>query len=187
VNAGHRPGEPDVGRSCGPARTGLRAGPAASPVARSRRGRGDDLRLDLGAAETRRDAAEPQELPTAAESSVLVSPSVTAGSIGSARAAVFARCDLGGDHAPGIVSPQRLRPLPNDRTAWIQPPTNLRRYHSSHQDGTGRHPGRRQRDPAEDAEIELQDGSWVYVRLGAQCRTSTGARSATGASLSRDI
>ena len=28
-------------------------------------------------------------------------PPVTAGSIGSARAAAFAKCDLGGDHAPG--------------------------------------------------------------------------------------
>jgi hypothetical protein len=34
------------------------------------------------------------------ESSGLVLSSVKAGSIGSARAAAFARCDLGGDHAP---------------------------------------------------------------------------------------
>jgi hypothetical protein len=36
-----------------------------------------------------------------AESSGLVLPPVTAGSIGSARAAAFARCDQGGDHPPG--------------------------------------------------------------------------------------
>ena len=35
-----------------------------------------------------------------AESSGLVLPPVKAGSIWSARAAAFARCDLGGDHAP---------------------------------------------------------------------------------------
>ncbi len=40
------------------------------------------------------------ELTIVAESSGLVLPPVKAGSIGSARAAAFARCDLGGDHAP---------------------------------------------------------------------------------------
>ena len=43
----------------------------------------------------------PPELTIVAESSGLVLPPVTAGSIGSARAAAFARRDLGGDHAPG--------------------------------------------------------------------------------------
>jgi hypothetical protein len=43
----------------------------------------------------------PPELTIAAESSGLVFPPVKAGSIGSARAAAFARRDLGGDHAPG--------------------------------------------------------------------------------------
>ena len=40
-------------------------------------------------------------------------PPVKAGSIGSARAAAFARCDLGGDHAPGdrLTAPQ----LPDPR------------------------------------------------------------------------
>jgi hypothetical protein len=40
---------------------------------------GDDLRLDLGAAEARRDAAEPQNSQPPGESSALVSPPVTAG------------------------------------------------------------------------------------------------------------
>ncbi len=42
-----------------------------------------------------------------------MSPLVTAGSIGSARAAAFARCDLGGDHSPGdrLTAPQ----LPESR------------------------------------------------------------------------
>ena len=62
---------------------------------------GDDLFLDLAsAAEDRLDAAEPPELTIVPESSGLVLPPVTAGSIRSARAAAFARCDLGGDHAP---------------------------------------------------------------------------------------
>jgi hypothetical protein len=62
---------------------------------------GDDFLHDLGgAAEDRLDAAEPPELTIVAESSGLVLSSVKAGFIWSARAAVFARCDLGGDHAP---------------------------------------------------------------------------------------
>ena len=44
--------------------------------------------------------AEP-ELTIVAESSGLVFWPVKAGSIGSARAAAFARCELGGDHPPG--------------------------------------------------------------------------------------
>jgi hypothetical protein len=53
---------------------------------------GDDLRLDLGSA--------------------VVSPPVTAGFNGSARAAAFAGCDLGGDHAPGdrLTAPQLPEP-----------------------------------------------------------------------------
>ncbi len=57
--------------------------------------------ISSGAAEDRLDAAEPPELTIAAESSGLVFPPVKTGSIRSARAAAFARCDLGGDHAPG--------------------------------------------------------------------------------------
>ena len=47
-----------------------------------------------------------------AESSGLVLPPVTAGSIWSARAAVFARGDLGGDHPPGdrLAAPQLPEP-----------------------------------------------------------------------------
>jgi hypothetical protein len=47
-----------------------------------------------------------------AESSGLVLPPVTAGSIGSARATAFARCDLGGDHPPGdrLAVPQLPEP-----------------------------------------------------------------------------
>jgi len=41
------------------------------------------------------------ELIIVAESSGLVFPPVKAGFIGSAWAAAFARCDLGGDHPPG--------------------------------------------------------------------------------------
>jgi hypothetical protein len=63
---------------------------------------GDDFFLDFGgAAEDRLRAAKPPELTIAAQSSRLVLPLVKAGSIGSARAAAFARWDLGGDHAPG--------------------------------------------------------------------------------------
>jgi hypothetical protein len=54
-----------------------------------------------GAAEDRRDAAEPPELTIASEISGPVLAPVKPGSIWSARAAAFARCDLGGDHAPG--------------------------------------------------------------------------------------
>jgi hypothetical protein len=41
-----------------------------------------------------------------------VSSPVTAGSLGSARAAAFARCDLGGDHSPGdrLTAPQLPEP-----------------------------------------------------------------------------
>ena len=46
-------------------------------------------------------AAEPPELMIVAESSGPVLPPLKAGSIWSARAVAFARCDLGGDHAPG--------------------------------------------------------------------------------------
>jgi hypothetical protein len=46
-------------------------------------------------------AAEPSELTIVTESRGLVFPLVQAGSIGSARAAAFAWCDLGGDHPPG--------------------------------------------------------------------------------------
>ncbi len=61
----------------------------------------DDLLPDLGgAAEDRLDMAEPPEPAIVPESSGLVLPPVKAGSIWSARAAAFARCDLGGDHAP---------------------------------------------------------------------------------------
>jgi hypothetical protein len=67
----------------------------------SRRGAADDLLVDLGgAADDRLGAAEPSELTILAESSELVFPPVKAGSIGSARAAALARCDLGGDHPP---------------------------------------------------------------------------------------
>jgi hypothetical protein len=62
---------------------------------------GNDFLLDLGgAAEDRLDAAEPPELTIVSESSGLVLPPVKAGSIWLARAAAFARCDLGGDHPP---------------------------------------------------------------------------------------
>ncbi len=62
---------------------------------------GDDFFLDLGgAAEDRLDAAEAPELTLVSESSGLVLSSVKAGSVWSARAAAFASCDLGGDHAP---------------------------------------------------------------------------------------
>ena len=61
----------------------------------------DDLFLDLsGAAEDRSDTAEPAELTIVAESSGLLLAPVKVGSIWSARAAAFARCDLGGDHPP---------------------------------------------------------------------------------------
>jgi hypothetical protein len=61
----------------------------------------DDLLLNLhSAAEDRLNAAEPPELTIVAESSGLMFPPVKAGCIGSARAAAFARCDLGGDHPP---------------------------------------------------------------------------------------
>ena len=63
---------------------------------------GDDFFLDVGgAAEDRRDAVEPPELTIASEISGPVLAPVKPGSIWSARAAAFARCDLGGDHAPG--------------------------------------------------------------------------------------
>jgi hypothetical protein len=76
---------------------------------------GDDFFLDLsGAAEDRLNAAEPPELPIVAENSGLMLAPVAAGSIWSAQAAVFARCDLGGDHppwdrlaAPQLPSPRR--------------------------------------------------------------------------------
>jgi hypothetical protein len=62
---------------------------------------GDDFFLDLGgAAEDRLDMAEPAELTIVAENSGLMWAPVKAGSVWSARAAVFARCDLGCDHAP---------------------------------------------------------------------------------------
>jgi hypothetical protein len=53
------------------------------------------------------------------ENSGLVFPPVKAGSIGSALAAAFARCDLGGDHPPGdrLTAPQLPEPrrgLDND-------------------------------------------------------------------------
>ena len=44
--------------------------------------------------------AEPPELTIVSDSSGLVFPPVKAGSIESARAAAFAQCNLGGDHAP---------------------------------------------------------------------------------------
>jgi hypothetical protein len=73
----------------------------------------DDFLLDFGgAAEDRLDAAEPPELTIVAERSGLVFPLVKAGSIGSARAAAFVRCDLGGDHPPGdrLAAPQLPEP-----------------------------------------------------------------------------
>jgi hypothetical protein len=61
----------------------------------------DDFLHDLdGAAEDRLDAAEPPKLTLVSESSGLVLSSVKAGSVWSARAAAFAWCDLGCDHAP---------------------------------------------------------------------------------------
>jgi hypothetical protein len=74
---------------------------------------GDDFLLYLGgAAEDRLDAAEPLELTIVAERSGLVFPLVKAGSIWSAWAAAFARCDLGGDHPPGdrLATPQLPEP-----------------------------------------------------------------------------
>jgi hypothetical protein len=86
---------------------------------------GDNFFLNLGgAAEDRLYAAEPPrqrrvnvavdtpELTIVAESSGLMLAPVTAGSIWSARAAAFARCDLGGDHAPWdrLAAVQRPRP-----------------------------------------------------------------------------
>jgi hypothetical protein len=91
----------------------------------------DDPFLDLGgAAEDRRDVTEPPELTIAPESSGLVLPPVKAGSIWPARAAAFARCDLGGDHAPGdrLAAWQRPEPrrgpttTPNQRPRISQPP-----------------------------------------------------------------
>jgi hypothetical protein len=55
----------------------------------------------VGATGDRLGAAEPPELTVVTESSGLVFPQVAAGFLGSARAAAFARCDLGGDHPPG--------------------------------------------------------------------------------------
>ena len=113
LNAGHRLGEPDAVRLMG-AGPGRDLGPGHLPPQwpAPAGAAGDDLRLDLGAAEARRDAAEPQHSQPLGESSGLVSPPVTAGSIGSARAAAFARWDLGGDHAPGIrlTAPQLPQP-----------------------------------------------------------------------------
>ena len=62
-----------------------------------------------------------------AESSGLVFPPVTAGSIGSARAAAFARCDLGGDHPPGdrLAAPQ----LPEPRRGPDDHPEPAARVH----------------------------------------------------------
>jgi hypothetical protein len=62
---------------------------------------GDDFFLDLGgAAEDRLDGADPQNSRSWRRPSGLVLPPIKAGSIWSARAAAFARCDLGGDHTP---------------------------------------------------------------------------------------
>ena len=64
--------------------------------------------------------AEPAALAIVAESSGLVCLPVRAGSIGSARAAAFARCDLGGEHRPGdrLAAPQFPGPRrgPDDHT-----------------------------------------------------------------------
>jgi hypothetical protein len=56
--------------------------------------------------------AEPAALTIVAESSGLVCLPVRAASIGSARAAAFARCDLGGEHPPGdrLAAPQLTEP-----------------------------------------------------------------------------
>jgi hypothetical protein len=62
----------------------------------------DDVLHDLdGAAEDRLDAAKPPEPAIVPESIGLGLSPVMAGSIWSARAAAFARCELGCDHAPG--------------------------------------------------------------------------------------
>ena len=73
--------------------------------------------------------AEPAALTIVAESSGLVCLPVRAGSIGSARAAAFARCDLGGEHPPGdrLAAPQLpgrgVAPttMPNQRPRISQP------------------------------------------------------------------
>ena len=62
----------------------------------------DDFLHDLGGApEDRLDAAEPPELTIVPENSGLCSRRSRPGSLWSARVMAFARCDLGGDHAPG--------------------------------------------------------------------------------------
>jgi hypothetical protein len=62
---------------------------------------GDDFFLDLGgAAEDRLHAAEPQSSQSWQRAADWCCRRPRAGSIGSARAAVFSRCDLSGDHAP---------------------------------------------------------------------------------------
>jgi hypothetical protein len=74
---------------------------------------GDDFLLDLGgAAEDRLDAAETSALTTGAEQRTNALPPVKTGSVGSAQAAAFARCDLGGDHSPGdrLAAPQLPEP-----------------------------------------------------------------------------
>jgi hypothetical protein len=61
----------------------------------------DAFLLDFGgAADVRLDAAEPPELTLVWESGGLVLLPVKAGSVWSARAAAFAWCDMGCDHAP---------------------------------------------------------------------------------------
>ena len=75
-------------------------------------------RHDLGgAADDRLDAARPPELRIAPEISGPVLVPARPGSIWSVRAAAVARCDLGGDHAPG----DRL-------AAWQLPPSGVREH-----------------------------------------------------------
>jgi len=67
---------------------------------------GDDFLLDLGgAAEDRLDAFEPRAHNRGGEQQTGV-PVGQGRLIRSARFAVFARCDLSGDHVPEIVSPR---------------------------------------------------------------------------------
>lgn len=89
------------GRGLGPGHLPPR-GPAPAGAA------DDDLRLDLGAAEARRTRLSLRTDNRRGKAAHWCPRRSRRGSIGSARAAAFARCDLGGDHAPGdgLTAPQ---------------------------------------------------------------------------------
>jgi hypothetical protein len=98
------------------------------------------LSHSIAAIEARLDTAEAPGLTMVAERSEVVFPSA----IGSPRAAAFARCELGGDHAPRdrLAPPQFPRLLPGPLVQPVRPCPSVQLRYGAQSFSVRSHPAR---------------------------------------------